>query len=267
LNIETNPTAPEYAPHHERVRGADGNEYWKLTCFCGKTLLAPVDDHHTHGRCPQCGKKLIFPTPERHITTGPLPIIPATPPERFQKKRPSVRRIKARNRMGPPGSERFRPNQSAAENAADKLRPGSTRTPSSRSGLISAWPVAGEAQRALATFIDVTFTLLMAAVLVAVQQSLPPQASTMTFRIAFVIFVFWINDGLLQWLWDGSIGKKICVIVVRDQDGLPMGADNALLRPFVKLLLCLAWPLAFANASGLALHDKILGTIVMKGRP
>jgi hypothetical protein len=35
-----------------------------------------------------------------------------------------------------------------ADNAADKLRPGSTRNQPTSSGRISAWPVAGEAPRA-----------------------------------------------------------------------------------------------------------------------
>ena len=246
------------------MRGADGIDYWKLTCFCGRTLLAPIDEGHTQGRCPECGKRLLFPTPERHITTGPLPIIPATPPERFQR-RPSGRRI--RPARGVSGSDRFRPGHNAADNAADKLRPGSARaSSSSSSSRISAWPTAGAPQRARATFIDFTVVLGATAALFAFSRSLPPHYSSATFRVAFMVFVYWLNDGVLQWLWDGSIGKKICVIVVRDEDYAPLRADNALLRPFLKLVLGLAWPFALIDPSGMALHDKILRTIVLKGR-
>jgi|SRR5579862_334791 len=276
----------EHAPHHERVRGADGREYWKLTCFCGKSLLAPADGPHKHGRCPQCGKRLLFPTPERHITTGPLPVIPDRPPsseqprtQRHSSRRTHghrsglhrgtpVRRVPAAKppHAQPINSDRVKPGQSASENAADKLRPDSTRARRTVSGMISAWPVAGRATRALAAFVDLTFALSLTAGMLLATPLLPNYFASTTFRVAFGLIVLWLNEGLLQWLWDGSIGKKLCVIVIRDEDGLAPNAENALLRPFVKLALIFAWPFALFDPSGRALHDQLLGTVVMKGR-
>src|SRR5205807_1272006 len=106
--------------------------YWKLTCFCGKVLLAAADGPHTQGRCPKCGRSLLFPT-DQYITTGVLPIIPAGKSVSFKKRTA--------------GADRVNSGHSAADNAADKLRPGSARAPRSATGLVSAWPVADRASR------------------------------------------------------------------------------------------------------------------------
>ena len=76
----------------------------------------------------------------------------------------------------------------------------------------------------------------------------------------------WLNEGVLQWLWHGSVGKKLCRITLREEGGEPLRLENALLRPFLKAALLPLWPLAFFNSNRLALHDRILGIVVLKGR-
>jgi uncharacterized RDD family membrane protein YckC len=271
LSLKPSSFPPEPAPHAERVRGADGQAYWKLTCFCGKILLAPGDGSHTHGLCPQCGKSLLFPT-ERSITSGPLRIIPANRPQRSPSaKRPAAQRpataperVSSRERDS--SKDRINPGHSASDNAADKLRPNSARSIKAATGLVSAWPAAEKIPRALAAFIDATIAVTLFAALLWAAPYLPAHFSTSTFRVAFALIVLWLNEGVLQWLWNGSVGKKLCVISIREEGGEPLRIENALLRPFLKWALLPAWPLAFFDPNGLALHDKVLSTVVLKGR-
>ncbi len=51
----------ETPPHCELVRDADGKEYWKLTCFCGKRVRSPASIDQPYGRCPKCGKRMKLP--------------------------------------------------------------------------------------------------------------------------------------------------------------------------------------------------------------
>jgi uncharacterized RDD family membrane protein YckC len=76
-----------------------------------------------------------------------------------------------------------------------------------------------------------------------------------------------MNDGILQWAWNGSMGKRLAVIVLRSADGEPLDTPTILLRPFAKLLLLPVAPLAFLDALGQAPHDKLMSTRVLKGRP
>ena len=264
-------TTPLPAPHAERVRGADGQAYWKLTCFCGKILLAPGDGKHTQGLCPQCGRSLLFPT-ERSITSGPLPIIPATKPNRpTAAKNPTVRRWpatpdRATGKATDSRRDRVKPGHSASDNAADKLRPNSARSIQAATGLVSAWPAAEKIPRSLATFIDATLTVTLFAALLMASPWLPTHFSSTTFRVAFALLAMWLNEGVLQWLWHGSVGKKLCVISIREEGGEALRVENALLRPFLKWALLFAWPVAFSAPDGRTLHDRILNTVVLKGR-
>ncbi len=251
----------ETPPHAERVRGADRKAYWKLTCFCGKILLAPADGPHKQGRCSNCSALLLFPT-EGYITTALLPVIPQR--KKSRNRTPTEANPALRDRES--GKDRIKPGSSASDRAADKLRPDSTRSRVPRKGLVSAWPIAEKIPRGLAAFIDLTLALALAALLFVLAPWLPTHCSYTTFRIAIVLLGLWLNEGVLQWLWGGSIGKKICVIVMREEDGEPLSAENALLRPFVKLALLPLWPLAFFSATGQAVHDNLLGTVVLKGR-
>ncbi len=270
------------------MRGANGKAYWKLTCFCRKILLAPADGPQTQGRCPQCGKSLLFPT-DRPITTGPLPVIPDRKPARHKtsKRRaparaPSVparapkrtetthsglaRDDRESKRDRESSKDRINPGHSASDSAADRLRPVSTRSPRTATGLVKAWPAADKKRRALAAFIDLTLVLMLVAGLLAAGPRLPAHYSSGTFRVAFALIVLWLNEGVLQWFWNGSVGKKLCLIALREAEGEPLRIENALLRPFLKVALLPAWPWALRDPNGRALHDRILNTVVLKGR-
>lgn len=276
----TTPSPAQRAPHAERVRGANGKPYWKLTCFCGKILLAPGDGPQTQGRCPQCGKSLLFPT-DRPITTGPLPVIPDRKPasRRTPKRsapartptapvRPPKRVEAARSSFGRDESskDRIKLGNSASDITADKLRPTSTRSPRTATGLVKAWPAADRIPRTLAAFIDLTLVLILVAGLLAAGPRLPAHFSSSTFRVAFALIVLWLNEGVLQWFWNGSVGKKLCLIALREAEGESLRIENALLRPFLKVALLPTWPLALRDPNGRTLHDRILNTVVLKGR-
>ncbi len=133
-------------------------------------------------------------------------------------------------------------------------------------GLVSAWPAAEKLPRALAAFIDGTYAVTLFASLLLVSPYLPSHFSSATFRVAFALITMWLNEGVLQWLANGSIGKKLCVISLREDGGEPLRVENALLRPFLKWVLLPAWPMALYAENGLVLHDRVLGTVVLKGR-
>lgn len=263
------PAPPAAAPRAERVRGADGKPYWKLTCFCKKVLLAPADTARVQGRCPKCGKDLLFPT-ERQITTGPLPVIPANKPQRLRKqKRPLVRKPapdknSARDRDS--SKDRINPGHSASDNAADKLRPKSVRMHRASTGLVTAWPAAERGPRLLAGFIDVTIVIALLAGLLMATPYLPARFTSGTFRVAFTILMLWLNEGVLQWHWGGSVGKKLCHIILRERGGESLQPENALLRPFVKWVLFPTWVMLLLNPANGALHDRVLNIVALKGR-
>ncbi|HEY3321995.1 MAG TPA: RDD family protein [Planctomycetota bacterium] len=53
--------AVETPPRCEKVHDADGKEYWKLTCFCGKHVRSPASIDQPYGRCPKCGRRMKLP--------------------------------------------------------------------------------------------------------------------------------------------------------------------------------------------------------------
>ena len=259
---------PIAAAHAERTRGADGKDYWKLTCVCGKHLLAPADVPHKQGRCPYCATRLLFPSRERHVTTGPLPIIPA----RRETPRKNAAPIPSASDADPPfsavrhdSSARIKPGHSAADTAAEKLRP--KRASSERSaGLVSAWPAADFSAWLLAAFIDFTFVAAALALLLAFRPLLPAAFSNGFFLAFFLLFVHEFNDGILQLFRRGSLGRRVALVVLKDNSGADLAPIIALLRPILKLLLWPGCALCFIDENKRALHDRILGTRVLKGR-
>jgi len=259
----------EDAPHAERTRGADGLEYWKLTCFCGKTLLAPIDGQHKQGKCPQCGKRLLFPLREKHITTGPLPIIPARREEpkriveRVPAREPRDRAAHASKRLRPESSTRIKLGQTAAEGAAERLRPKHDKPATgSGTGLVSAWPPADHLRRILAAFIDLTVVALGVAALIAIVPVIPSPM----FLTVFALVFHEANDGLLQLVIKGSLGRKLALITLLDSDGQPPSSAKVLARPLLKILCLHGCILIFFDDQRRAMHDFLLGTRMLKGR-
>jgi hypothetical protein len=236
----------ETAPHAERVRGADGVEYWKLTCFCGKQLLAPYVGAHTHGRCTQCGKRLRLPV-GRPITGGPLPVIPARrTPRRIRDTRP-----------------RLPVAAVSSGDSADKLRPAGAASERLAHGLISAWPAASLPRRALSLHIDVTFVLMFTA---AVWLAAGPEHQTVSLTAAAVLAAWLFNDAFLQSVCGGSLGKLLALVALRTADGEHVPAARLCARSVVKLVGLPLFPLTFSDPDYRAVHDRLCGTRVLLGR-
>lgn len=259
---------PVEAFHAERTRGADGTDYWNLTCVCGKRLLAPADVPHKQGRCPHCGARLLFPSRERHGTAGPLPIIPARrdAPRKIDAPTPASSDAEPPfSRARHDSSARIKPGHSAADTAAEKLRP--KRAASARSaGLVSAWPAAENSSRLLAAFIDMTLVAAALALMLVMRTVLPAVLSSGLFMVLFLLLAHEFNDGILQILGRGSLGRRVALVVLKDDSGADLAPGKALLRPVLKLLLWPGYALCFMDENKRALHDRILGTRVLKGR-
>jgi uncharacterized RDD family membrane protein YckC len=234
------------APHAERVRGADGVVYWKLTCFCGKQLLAPYAGAHTHGRCTQCGTRLRLPA-GRPITGGPLPVIPARrTPRRIRDAKPRV----------PVAAV-------STKDSADKLRPAGAASERLAHGLISAWPAASLPRRALALYIDITFLLLFTT---AVWLAAGPGHRDAILTLFAGLAAWLFNDAYLQNVCGGSLGKLLARVALRTADGERVPAASLWARSLAKLVCLPLFPLTFADPDLRAVHDRLLKTRVLLGR-
>jgi uncharacterized RDD family membrane protein YckC len=157
-------------------------------------------------------------------------------------------------------------NKAAAVHTADILRAHKISTVE-RSGLISAWPLAGKLPRALAGFIDLTFaTTAMGTIIVLASLKILPE-SCQHFAVALAAFLAagMINDVFLQ-MTGGTLGKRLVVLALRRRGGRPMDAGRTVLRAVLKWLLIPGWIIAFVDPAERALHDLICGTLVLKGR-
>lgn len=63
-----------------------------------------------------------------------------------------------------------------------------------------------------------------------------------------------------------TLGKRICGLIVVDEQGIPIGPGKAFLRSLCRLLsgliLCIGYIIGLADPEGKALHDKLAGTFV-----
>ncbi len=48
-------------PHLDRIKDKNGQDCWKLTCYCDKRILSPLKVENPVGRCPKCGRRLRLP--------------------------------------------------------------------------------------------------------------------------------------------------------------------------------------------------------------
>jgi len=136
-----------------------------------------------------------------------------------------------------------------------------------RSGIISAWPLAGKLPRALAGFIDLTFCTTAAGVIVALTAAgfLPDTGRHPAVLITAFLTAGLINDILLQ-LTGGGLGKRLVVLALRRRAGQDVEPPRLIARAILKWLLLPGWLLAFVDPAERALHDLACGTLVLKGR-
>jgi uncharacterized RDD family membrane protein YckC len=248
--------------HFEWVFGTSGKERWKLTCPCGKRLLTPAPSPHPYGTCPKCNRKLPLPGYDQQPKVTRVGARPETSEGTVVARAVRV----GRHASGDPKTQ-----TRAAATAANLLRPGHSRGEPGRapaSGRISAWPSAGLARRALATFIDLTLSVTAGGLALLAAQSLPQTADLFPTRVLLlaVFAATLLNDVGAHLLLGGSIGKRLALIVVRTEDGAPCGFFLALRRALAKWLLlpgCLA---ALFDSTERPLHDMLCKTMVLKGR-
>lgn len=157
-------------------------------------------------------------------------------------------------------------NKAAATKTADILRAHKISSVE-RSGLISAWPLAGKLPRALAGFIDVTFatTLMGMVIVLASLKILPESCQHVAVAIAAFVAAGLANDIILQ-LTGGTLGKRLVVLALRRRGGREMEVGRTVARAVLKWLLMPGWLVAFVDPAERALHDIICGTLVLKGR-
>ena len=267
----------------ELVHDATGKEHWKLTCICGKRLLSPVSTARPAGSCPKCGRKIRLPG-----YTAPVPIqVSATPgkgPVSAPPRHTPDRKDDHLNMEIPvltdedtvaaplkPVTVDSNYNHDAAVKAADRLRPERKKAESVRGGAserIAAWPLSGVSRRLLAAFIDLTFaTVIAGTVFVLARQGILPQwLSRIDTLAGLLILAAMFNDGLIQFIWGGSLGKKLVVIVVRGVYGEDQGIASTFLRALLKWLLIPGWIVGAIDPAERTLHDLICRTLVLKGR-
>lgn len=157
-------------------------------------------------------------------------------------------------------------NKHAAVKTADILRAHKISTVE-RSGLISAWPLAGKLPRALAGFIDLTFATSAMGLIVILASAgvLPAACKSLPVALAAFMAAGLINDFFMQFA-GGTVGKRLVVLTVRRRGGREPGPGSLALRALLKWLLIPGWLVALVDPAERTLHDILCGTLVLKGR-
>jgi uncharacterized RDD family membrane protein YckC len=123
-----------------------------------------------------------------------------------------------------------------------------------RLGLPESGPgsMAGTGRRVVALFIDWFAALLVSQLLVGT-----PQTSLESFA---TLGIFFVEVSLLTWLSGASFGQRIVGLRV---GGLtrPLGFTGATIRT---LLICLVIPPLIWDADGRGLHDRAMGSVVVR---
>ena len=123
-----------------------------------------------------------------------------------------------------------------------------------RLGLPESGPgsMAGTGRRVVALFIDWFAALLVSQLLVGT-----PQTSLESFA---TLGIFFVEVSLLTWLSGASFGQRLVGLRV---GGLtrPLGFTGATIRT---LLICLVIPPLIWDADGRGLHDRAMGSVVVR---
>lgn len=123
-----------------------------------------------------------------------------------------------------------------------------------RLGLPPSGPgsMAGTGRRVVALFIDWFASILVARLLVG-----EPQTSLESFS---TLGVFFVEVTLLTWLSGASFGQRVMGLRVVGLNR-PLGFTGAAIRT---LLICLVIPPLIWDSDGRGLHDKAVGTVVVR---
>jgi uncharacterized RDD family membrane protein YckC len=80
---------------------------------------------------------------------------------------------------------------------------------------------------------------------------------------AAILLIFAAEVILLTWLLGSSFGQRLLGIRVLRVDGSRLGLGRAVLRT---LLICLVIPAVVIDPSGRGLHDRAVGSVVLRSR-
>lgn len=250
--------------------GGWGKQSWKVTCVCGKRLITPAPTTHPYGRCPKCSRRLLLPGYAGAANEEDAPAKSTADEMPADDKNVAV---KADHPAAGEAAEAVkRVSLRAALTAADRLRPHrpSARTVAKRtaSGRISAWPLAGKGRRFLAAFIDLSLCGGIAGVVLVLagKDVLAPLCSPLQTLLATLLLALVFNDSVIHLIWGGSVGKKLVLIVVRDENGQDCGPLRVLLRAVLKWLLIPGWIIGAFDSAERTVHDLFAGTLVLRGR-
>lgn len=117
-------------------------------------------------------------------------------------------------------------------------------------------PVAGFGRRLGALFIDWAVAIGMALLLFrsAAYGSAESQIATLSLFALEVI--------LLTWLTSASFGQRILGLTVLRTDGVRLSLWRVIVRT---LLICLVIPAIVLDSDGRGLHDRAVGSVVIRG--
>lgn len=258
----------------EQISATDGSQFWKLTCPCGKRLLAPANTPQPYGHCPKCGRHLPLPGfhPGNPADPAALPLASHSAPDGTQKDSGGkLRDDHATTVIAAARVQEHSINLTAASTAAARLRP-SRVLPAERartsSGRISAWPLAGRVRRLLAAFIDFSFAAALAATAVALAGRHVRELFTpVQLLCGTLLLLLLFNDTVVHLLLGGSLGKHLVMLAIRTEAGAACGFFRLLARTALKWLFIPGWLIGALDPAQRAAHDLLAGTLVLKGRP
>jgi uncharacterized RDD family membrane protein YckC len=133
-----------------------------------------------------------------------------------------------------------------------------------RLGLPQSGPgaVSGFGRRLGALFIDWFGSLFVAGWIVGTSVWADSAAGAAD-RSLVTLAVFGLEVAVLTWLAGASFGQRLLGLRVARLDGSPLGLGRAVVRT---ALLCLAVPALIWDRDGRGLHDKAVGSVVVRGR-
>lgn len=118
---------------------------------------------------------------------------------------------------------------------------------------MTEWEAAGLGRRALAIVIDWAAALVIANVFLPVGESLDSSMLTLG--------VFFLEVTVLTWLIGASFGQVLVRLRVQRLDGGRLSLWRVALRT---ALICLVIPAVVYDADGRGLHDRLVGSRVMR---
>ncbi len=123
-------------------------------------------------------------------------------------------------------------------------------------------PLASFGKRIGSYFIDLILLVLLnfpLAMLTTKFEAYLPKNYLLVFLPVWALYFF-----LMEWLLDGTVGKKICAItIVADADEKSVGVLQYFIRAIIKLIPILG-VVMFFNDKRKGLHDLVSGTIVVE---